>query len=158
MISFHDIYRIVPEGSDTTEGRRFLASKRTEDYILVDQRYGQYVTVLWIHSYFLIFLTANVLLLCVQFFIFFFSFLHSSHTTFYFLCLSVYLNVDVDYLSFRLRFFSHFPILLFFFYPTALEPSLYLSCFILSNLVLSCLIILSFPLSFVSSSLLTSFI
>ena len=89
MIPFNDVYRIVPEGSDTTEGRRFLASKRTEDYILVDQRYGQYVTVLWIHSYFLIFLTANVLLLWVQFFMFiFFSFLHSSpHTTFYFLCL-----------------------------------------------------------------------
>ena len=52
MISFNDVYRIVPEGSDTTEGRRFLASKRTEDYILVDQRYGQYVTFLWIHSYF----------------------------------------------------------------------------------------------------------
>ena len=133
MISFHDVYRIVPEGSDTTEGRRFLASKRTEDYILVDQRYGQYVTVLWIHSYFLIFLTANVLLLCVQFFIFFFSFL-------------------------QVALFFSFSNFIIFFYPTALEPSLYLSCFILSNLVLSCLIILSFPLSFVSSSLLTSFI
>ena len=78
MISFNDVYRIVPEGSDTTEGRRFLASKRTEDYILVDQRYGQYVTFLWIHSYFFIFLRA---ILCVQFFILFFLFpsLFSSH-------------------------------------------------------------------------------
>ena len=155
MIPFYVVYRIVPEGSDTTEGRRFLASKRTEDYILVDQRYGQYVTVLWIHSYFLIFLTANVLLLCVQFFIFFFSFLHSSHTTFYFLCLFK-CGCRLSFLQVAL-FFSFFNFIIFF-YPTALEPSLYLSCFILSNLVLSCLIILSFHLSFVSSSLLTSFI
>ena len=133
MISFNDVYRIVPEGSDTTEGRRFLASKRTEDYILVDQRYGQYVTFLWIRLHFLIFLRA---ILCVQFFIFiFFSFLHSSpHTTFYFLCLFK-CGCRLSFLQVAL-FFSFFNFIIFF-YPTALEPSLYLSCFILSNLVLS---------------------